>query len=371
MPRKKKELPNHGTLHEIKITIGKNPDGSLIRKSFYSAISRDDARKKAEEYRIMTEAGNITGEGYIERDLTFAEWAHRWLESYKRPAVKEQTYNDTYVRVVEAYLLPYFGKMKLRDIKPVHISDFYTAQAAVYYESTLSKMRLCLNGIFNSAIDNGLCTRNPARSVKFTVVNVGEQRRVYTPEQYETVREFALSHRFGLAILLMLDMGLRRSEAVALQWMDIDLAERTLSVRQAATEGNGGAVLDEPKTFTSKRTLPIPPDLCEYIADCKRAGKYTADEHYVICGREGALLRPVNFAHRRHDVFMRELTAAHPDIPALTPHELRHTCGTRLYRETGNIYAVSKFLGHADLDTTVRIYVHNDVETLRKDLKFD
>ena len=53
MPRPKKQAPNRKDgLCEIKITIGKRLDGGLIRKSFYSHISKEDARKQAERYKI-------------------------------------------------------------------------------------------------------------------------------------------------------------------------------------------------------------------------------------------------------------------------------------------------------------------------------
>ena len=58
MPRPKKELPNHaGGLYEVKITTGKTIDGKLIRKSFYSSISKEDARRQADQWRVGAEMG--------------------------------------------------------------------------------------------------------------------------------------------------------------------------------------------------------------------------------------------------------------------------------------------------------------------------
>ena len=52
MGRPKKEKPNHGNLYEVKITVGHTFDGKLIRKSFYSTVSKADAKAKAEQYKI-------------------------------------------------------------------------------------------------------------------------------------------------------------------------------------------------------------------------------------------------------------------------------------------------------------------------------
>lgn len=58
-------------------------------------------------------------------------------------------------------------------------------------------------------------------------------------------------------------------------------------------------------------------------------------------------------------------------IPILTPHELRHTYGT-LLRENGvDIYTIQKVMGHSDISVTADIYVHNDINVLRKQMKLD
>lgn len=58
-------------------------------------------------------------------------------------------------------------------------------------------------------------------------------------------------------------------------------------------------------------------------------------------------------------------------IPILTPHELRHTYGT-LLRENGvDIYTIQKVMGHSDISVTADIYVHNDINVFRKQMKLD
>jgi len=74
---------------QIKITIGKNTDGSPIRKSFYGRTKRE-ANAKAQEYlRNNTFAP-------VDRKITVAEWAERWLEVYKEGNVSEITYKNSY-----------------------------------------------------------------------------------------------------------------------------------------------------------------------------------------------------------------------------------------------------------------------------------
>ena len=125
MPRKKKETPNRkDNLYEVKVTIGKNFDGTLIRKSFYSPISKEDAREKANQYKIEKEVATRTGIGFLNQNVTFTHWAYQWLEIYKKPDVDENTYIDTYLNAVKNHLCPYFKAVKLCDIKPIHIKNF-------------------------------------------------------------------------------------------------------------------------------------------------------------------------------------------------------------------------------------------------------
>ena len=74
MPRPKKEQPNRKDgLYEVKITTGKTLDGKLIRKSFYSSISKDDARRQAEEWKINQKVDKQTGNIFVEKSVTFAD----------------------------------------------------------------------------------------------------------------------------------------------------------------------------------------------------------------------------------------------------------------------------------------------------------
>ena len=68
MPRPKKEKPNHGSLYEVKITIGRTLEGKLIRKSFYSAISKADAKRQADAWRVEQQVAERTGDLFLARE---------------------------------------------------------------------------------------------------------------------------------------------------------------------------------------------------------------------------------------------------------------------------------------------------------------
>lgn len=362
MPRPKKESPNRKDgRYEVKITIGRTLQGKLIRKSFYSDISKADAKKQAEKWKIEQKVCELTGANTVTETCSFERWANTWLEVHKKPAVRAKTYEETYKSTVERYLLPQFGKANLSSILPSDIISFYAKIAKKYSDSLLSKCRLCLNGIFETAIDEGLLYRNPAAKVKLPPSQkTYRERRPLTEEEEATVRTFCLEHRFGLEVLILLELGLRRGELCGLRWDDIDFDNLTVQIqRKVSRTKTDGVQVGPTKTKNSKRTLPLKEEFAEFLYSFRGAG-------YIISG--ASPIDPHTWANKHFKIFWRDLQAQRPEIGEFTPHEMRHTCGTRLYEQTHDIYAVSKFLGHSSIEITARYYVHSNVETLRTSL---
>ena len=88
---------------------------------------------------------------------------------------------------------------------------------------------------------------------------------------------------------------------------------------------------------------------------------------YVI-GNDG-VLSPSTY-NRSFEKFMEKM-CKEIDVPRLTPHEIRHTYGTLSRARGVDIYTIQRVMGHSDISVTASIYVHNDIEVLRKQLKLD
>lgn len=212
MPRPPKEKPNHGNLYEVKISVGKTMEGKLLRKSFYSPISKEDARRQAEEWKIQREVANRTGIGMEVKNKTFGEWAAVWLEA-KKGTVKPYTYQNTYKVKLDKYILPYFGRADLATIRPIDIQNFLNKYSYLS-EDMLDTLRMILRSIFDSAIDNDLCYKNPAKNVKINSTYQPEGRRVYTKEQADLLYNYSVENSL-LDVILLLKTGIRRSELLA------------------------------------------------------------------------------------------------------------------------------------------------------------
>lgn len=370
--------------YEYKLTLGKKLNGDLIRKSFYSTKSKADARKKAEKYKAEYELEQLCGGTPLHSRTLFSTWALKALELYKRPFVKANTYNGTYLDPMKRHLIPHFGNMALDDIKPIHIQQYINKMAETYAPETVKKDFAVLSFIMQLAVDNNLCKTNPAsasiRLPKYTTVH---EKRAYTQEEYDTVYAFAQTHPNGLAIMLMMETGITRSELLGLRWDDLDTENGVLHIRQGLvayrddTEDTWVTEASGLKNKYRQRAIPlVNADLLRRLSEkprtiqiesqrSSRKGELVETE-FIFHSPEGRPYQPHNWGHRIFERFMKDLTTAYPEIPALTPHELRHTRATLWLAQGISPHMVSKLLGHCGIQMLTKVYDHTTVDTLRK-----
>lgn len=371
--------------YEHKITLGADINGKLIRKSFYSTKSKADARKKAEKYRAQYELELLCGGAAIQSKVLFSAWAIECLEMYKKPFVKGNTYSGTYLAPVQQRLIPRFGKFSLDEILPIHVQTYINEMAQQYSPESVKKDYTVLAFIMQHAVDNGLCKTNPAgKSIRLPKI-LPPEKHAYTATEYETVYRFAQSHPLGLPIMLMMETGITRSELLGLQWSDIDIENKALHVSQGLvayqdlSEQKWTMESEGLKNKYRKRTIPLlDEELLQRLSSKPRSIKVTdrKDGHtrrikpeFVFHSPEGKPYQPQNWSKRVFNRFMDDLTEAHPEIPRLTPHELRHTRATLWLAQGIPDLMVAKLLGHCDLKMLAKIYDHTDTETLRTNME--
>jgi site-specific recombinase XerD len=159
-------------------------------------------------------------------------------------------------------------------------------------------------------------------------------------------------HRDYLFMRLMLKAGLRASEAAALRPEHLDLISGKLTVR----EGKGA----------KDRTLWVGEEMLDELREWanRRTGEVESSR-FLLPTRKGT---EVATSHLRRSVKRYARKAEIEEVGRVSPHTLRHTFATRLYRETSNIRMVQKALGHSDLSTTM-IYTHVVDEELEGAMK--
>ena len=373
MARQKSKLPRADGRYEIKRTIKGlyDDNGKPLRKSFYSYESIADCERQYQDYLVEFRANSLLGlDGNIRKDVTVAEWAREWLKVYKKGKIKESSYIAGCQFPVERFIIPTLGMFNVAAIKPFQIEQWLTEWKEKYSDTTVRKIKLCLNAIFETAVDNGVCLKNPCKNIKLRFDKKKSAKRTYSQEMRDAIIAFSVSHKDGLYIRLLLENGLRLSEMCGLQWGDFDLGNRTVTIRRAATDVNGGVEVGKPKNATSAREIPITTELAEMVKILRNG-----DGFIITTSRTKDVLPPRQFRDYRYKHFFEDFSETlsedqRTSFEVLSPHELRHTCGTLLYAKSKDIYAVSKFLGHSSVDITASVYVHDTPSLLRENLGF-
>lgn len=167
--------------------------------------------------------------------------------------------------------------------------------------------------------------------------------------------------KFNAAVLLCLYTGLRLGELCALRWMDIDFNSGALTVNRTvqriAMPGHTTKTVlweTDPKSESSRRTLPVPSELLEILSKIKKEQPY-------VFGNEKPL-EPRTMQYR----FKKLLKEA--GIDDRTFHTLRHTFATNCVENGMDVKALSELLGHADVKITLNRYVHPTMDSKRKQI---
>ena len=291
----------------------------------------------------------------------FEDAARIWL-SVKQLEVKANTYAESYERTVEKILLPRMKNVTLGEIDREFTSKMFLELADHYSDSTLHKCQIVIDGIFNEAKYAG-AELLPLPKIKIKSKIPPKVKCTYSAQEVELIKDFAKLHRYGLSILLLIELGLRCSEMLALSWDDIDFDLKSVKINKACVAVKGGGLIDAPKSKSSIRELPLSDAFCEYLSF------YAKGRSGYIINNGKRLMTPANYTRNKYNKFFDDMAKEGAFSKRLSPHELRHTCGTLFYEKTGDIYAVSKYLGHSSVAVTAKYYVHSDVELLRQRLK--
>ncbi len=375
MGRPKKDKPTHSSgMYVYKATIGHDFNGSPIRKAFYSKTSKEDAKAKSNQYIIDKEVSERTGEQSVSKEESFEHWSKIVLKNLKG-TIKDSSYNLTYKNSIEKHLIPYFGKRKLTDIKQIDIQNYFNKKSKDLTIESLKKHKMALNRIFDYAVINDLCIKNPVTMIKITSVKKAKEKQTYTKEQCILVLDYSKTHRFGVGINLMLEYGISRSELLGLMWNDIDEENKLMYINRGVTDvqnantGKMEIIIGEPKNDFRKRIIPIKDDTIKLLNSNKN------DSKFIICNSKNRVCSPRTWSRRHYDVFMKDMHEHYIkqdiDVPMLNPHELRHTRATIWVNDGENLFAVADILGHSDLKMLRKRYAHANTESVRKLLKLD
>lgn len=350
--------------------------GSVAKKRerwyIYYYIGKDHTgkwkRKWEGSWETKKEAEKVLRSRIAELETTFERktdsspmsvYLRHWLESYCAPRLAPNTYRGYQVNV-EKHIIPYIGTIPLNKLQPKDLQALYEKLRAAGLSGTSARyVHNNLRKALGQAVKAQLIPRNPADLVDPPKVDRYEAQTL-TPEQAKTLISACVGTEIYLPVLLALTLGLRRGEALGLQWTDVDLDTKTVTVRHSASFSKGGFTLGTTKTKNSRRTLMVPEVLHAALEnalaiqarEAKRFGPGYNPYDLVCCRSDGSPLTSGVLHHQYHALL------AKLGLPAIRFHDLRHTNATLMLRNAVPAKIVSAMLGHSSIGITMDTYSH-------------
>ena len=314
----------------------------------------------------------------------------------RRPSVKPTSRAD-YRQSIECYIAPRIGGIRLEQLTPEHLDRLYRSLEANgkrrgpcrtdghtcqtdgcrpelhdgLSAKSVRNVHGCIHVALEAAVARGYLPRNVASLANPPKAKRARSRNArdhcWTREQLVAFLDHSRDRDDPLYAVwfLIATTGLRRAEALALRWADLDLDHNRLTIRQTVTVAGGVIVWQhDAKSDDSERTIALDTRTITVLQGHRRrqaeqrlaAGPGWSiddqDRELVFTRPDGTAIPP----KRASQLFTRHVDAA--GLPRIGVHGLRHTWATLALRAGVPIKVVSERIGHADPAVTMQVYAH-------------
>jgi integrase len=292
--------------------------------------------------------------------ITLAQYLNRferdWVSLHTTVASAQR-----YTRSL-AYARRHLGNRRLQALRPADLAALYaTLSRAGLAPRTVKHAHNVLHRALEQARLWGLLRDNPAEMAKPPSIP-DEERAILQPESARDLLERLRGQPLYLLASLALATGLRRSEALALRWRDVDLDAGRLTVEQALEQtATHGIRTKGPKTRHGRRTISLPAHI---VAELRSHWRAQQEQRLALgMGKsplDGFVLAAIDGRPQSPDAISTAWGRAMDEIgmPEITLHSLRHTHASMLIAAGVDILTISRRLGHANPTITLSVYGH-------------
>ncbi|MCW8219531.1 tyrosine-type recombinase/integrase [Streptomyces griseolus] len=370
------------------------PDGTRTRKFVYGK-TREEVADKLTELQEKTRQGIPAASS----TMAFGDYLTYWLATIAPERLKPATLNS-YEGLTRLYIRPALGKKRLNRLSPADVRRFLTefkgsclcCLRRADHERPEGKRGCCAIGkcckrlpsartvqyvhaVLRSALQQAmreeLIARNVARIVETPTITRKEVRPLDGAE-VRILLKAARTHRLYALWLLLVSTGLRRGEALALTWSDVDLTNRQLRVRRNVQRIRRELLFGTPKTTRSIRTVSLPQHLVRALThhreqqerERKVAGKKWQPtpgqpDGLIFTTQTGRVIDPRSLNR------MLTILCRNANVRRVRVHDLRHTCASLLLSRGVDARTIMETLGHSTITMTLDTYAHVMDTTLR------
>lgn len=331
----------------------------INRKVYHSvyAQSYKEVRKKMDVQKRLQDAPQNTEERISSCEISFLNAAQEWLAEIKNER-KPSTYVK-YSTIFQNYIKPFFQSAVISELTDTAVAE----KISDHLSDSVHKSIYCvLNQILKYASRRyGITTpvlNRPSSNIKKRPVKVFSHS-----EQKELIKSlYQGMDRFKLAVLMCLFAGLRLGEVCALKWSDVDSDHKVLTVNRTVQrlpvvgqKTKTALVEMMPKSECSRREIPLSDTLLDLLVHFRNG------QEYVFGGDKPLDPRTMQYHFKK---ILQEAGQEDKNF-----HILRHTFATNCIEGGMDVKSLSEILGHSDVQTTLRLYVHPSMDTKRKGME--
>lgn len=333
------------------------------RKQHYKVIagSKGEAKKA-----LRAELSKIDSGQYIApTKATFGDCIDTWLKIEEGTASPKTL--ESYQNFCKKHIRPRLGHHAVQAITTTMLVEMYADLRAVpLAPRTICHIHRLVFSILARAVSGKRVSKNVAGELerKDRPKPPDEEIEVLDEKQTGIVLDAFRGKSLYPLVAVAMSTGVRRGELLALRWNDVDFERAKLRIDESLEQTKaGGLRIKGPKTKSGRRIISLPPSL---VADLRLHWKDVAEKRLAL-GMGTVPSDAYLFGHidtglpRSPNALTREFTRAIEKlagVPRVGIHALRHSHASQLLRGGVDIVTVSKRLGHAKPDITLRVYSH-------------
>ena len=310
-----------------------------------------------------------------------AQYVEKWLQLR---ALKDQDRktgrNFEKHRREAARLVEAFGKRQLRSITQSDVASLLLARKGLS-QGAINDTYTTFHQIFRAALGDRIIQYDPMADLEKPEGPSGSHRALEDWEKHLILNSWQ-AHRGGFYAISLLFTGMRRGEACALRWEDVDFDANVIRIHEALSFDKGKSVRGKTKTEAGERIIPILPPFRPILESFRQPsgpvflsahGKelnesscrclWESFRYYLavkMCGIDKRYVEKENKKAMLKNPELYDLN--HPkyewrDID-IQMHDMRHTYCTMLFDAGVDVKTAQALMGHASINVTMRIYTH-------------
>jgi integrase len=355
--------------------VGAVTDEDGKRRVVYGETQRE-ARDKLRALVHAVESGLPVTPERLTVGAYLDEWCSVTLPDRVRAGRLAPSTLDSYRDICERHIIPAIGGVKLSKLTPARVRAWVgtklsetsnrgrplSARTVAYCHAVLRKS-------LNDALRDELVPKNVAALVE----PPAQRREPVEPLSADEARQLLAAgaeHRLRTLWLVLLSLGLRRGEALALRWEDVDLDVGTVTIQRSlqrvrtnerTPSGRRRGELREvaPKTSSSAATIALPDSLVAALREHRKtqaaerlAAVAWVDPGLVFTTHVGTALEPRNVNRAWEHLCTRA------GVRRVRLHDLRHSAATFMLAAGADLKVIQATLRHSRLSTTSDVYAH-------------